>query len=329
MTLATAPAVARPRLRRPGPLLCWALVGPAAGWAVLRLAGLDRGPLVQLLAFTPYVAAWAVLPAVLTLAWRRWWPAAVAVTAAVVLAGCVLPRLVGDTDQPAGGPRLRVLTANLLAGAGDTGELVALLRDRAVDLLAVQEFTPAAAAGLDAAGIAALLPYRQLNPEDGTTGSALYARHPLTGGGVRRNGGGFSQAYATVTAPGAVPVQVESVHPMAPYALSALDDWRADLAGQPRATPAGPVRVLLGDFNATLDHAPLRELTGSGYLDAADAVGAGWLGTWGPYDGDLIPPVTIDHVLVDRRIGVHRVTVHPLAGSDHRPVFAELSLPAG
>jgi endonuclease/exonuclease/phosphatase family metal-dependent hydrolase len=122
---------------------------------------------------------------------------------------------------------------------------------------------------------------------------------------------------------------VESIHPLAPWAVHVLDDWREDLAGQPRATPDGPLRVLLGDFNATLDHAALRDLIDSGYRDAADAVGAGLAGTWGPYDGTPLPPVTLDRVLADERIGVADVAVVDLPGSDHRPVFAELILPAG
>ncbi|HEX8632460.1 MAG TPA: endonuclease/exonuclease/phosphatase family protein [Catenuloplanes sp.] len=309
--------------------LCWLAVLPAALWAVVRVFGVDHGPLVQLLAFTPYVAAWALVPAVLAVALRQWRPAAVAVLAAVALIGCVAPRAVGGPEAPAGGPPLRVLTANLLVGGADAAALVTLVREHRVDLLAVQEFTAAAGTALQSAGLTGLLPHRQLNPEDGTTGSGLYSRLPLRDGGVRRNGGGFTQAYATVEVPGGPAVLVESVHPLAPYAVSVLDDWRADLDAQPRATAGGPVRLLLGDFNATLDHAPLRRLIASGYVDAADTVGAGLTGTWGPYDGDLIPPVTIDHVLVDRRVTVQQVRVFPLAGSDHRPVLAALTLPAG
>jgi endonuclease/exonuclease/phosphatase (EEP) superfamily protein YafD len=173
------------------------------------------------------------------------------------------------------------------------------------------------------------MPHRRLNPIVGTQGSGLYSRFPLTETGVRENSGGFTQAYGTLTAPGAAPTTVESVHPTAPYALEKLRDWERDLDGQPRATPDGPVRILAGDFNSTLDHAPLRRLISSGYRDAADAAGAGLTGTWGPYDGDRIPPVTIDHVLVDRRVGVRDVSVFHLPGSDHRPVYAELSLPRG
>jgi endonuclease/exonuclease/phosphatase family metal-dependent hydrolase len=83
-------------------------------------------------------------------------------------------------------------------------------------------------------------------------------------------------------------------------------------------------RLLLGDFNATLDHAALRRLIGSGYRDAADAVGAGLRPTW---PADVVPVVTLDHVLVDSRIGVRSVTVHAVPGTDHRAVVAVLAIP--
>nr|WP_323374050.1 endonuclease/exonuclease/phosphatase family protein [Plantactinospora alkalitolerans] len=308
-------------------MLCWLLVAPGLGWAAIRLGGLERGPLVQLLAFTPYLAAWTVVPLGLALAVRRWWAAGAAALAVIVLVGLVAPRALADEPPVAGGPVLRVLTANLLAGAAEPAALIALVRAHRVDLLAMQEFTPDAETALDQLGLAALLPYRQVNPEPGTTGSALYSRLPLRDAGTRRNTGGFSQAYGTVRPAAGPSVLVESVHPMAPATLSRLPDWRDDLRAQPSATPRGPLRILAGDFNATLDHAALRRLMDTGYADAAASVGAGLTGTWGPYDGDRIPPVTIDHVLVDRRIAVRRVTVFPLPGSDHRPVLAEVALP--
>jgi endonuclease/exonuclease/phosphatase family metal-dependent hydrolase len=210
--------------------------------------------------------------------------------------------------------------------------LLDLVRDRRVDVLALQEYTREAEAALDRAGIATLLPYRETHPAGGGSGSAVYSRLPLNEGGVRTNQCGFLQAYATVTVPGKIPVLVESAHPSAPSDLKNLDCWRADLAGEPGATdppatPDGPVRVLAGDFNSTLDHHALRRLIGRGYRDAAESAGRGLAGTWGPYGGSLVPPVTIDHVLVDRRIGVGAVGVDRLPGSDHRAVFAELTVP--
>jgi endonuclease/exonuclease/phosphatase (EEP) superfamily protein YafD len=328
MTITTSEPETRRRRGVSGSVLWWLFVAPAAVWAALRMLGWERGPLVQLFAFTPYVAAWALLPALVTVARRRWTHAGVALLALMGLVVAVLPRALPDADRGATtGPALHVMTSNMLAGGADAATIVSLVRDHDVAVLAVQEFTQQGADNLAAAGLTGMLPYSTLGPEDGTTGSGLYSRYPITSGGVRRNGGGFSQAYGTIQQPGAAPVAVESVHPLAPYAIGVLGEWRDDLAGQPRATAGGTVRILLGDFNATLDHAPLRQIVDSGYRDAADTVGKGLIGTWGPYDGDPIPPVTIDHVLADHRIGIRDVSVHDIPRSDHRAVIAFLTLP--
>jgi endonuclease/exonuclease/phosphatase family metal-dependent hydrolase len=89
----------------------------------------------------------------------------------------------------------------------------------------------------------------------------------------------------------------------------------------------GPLRVILGDFNATLDHAAFRDLLDDGYVDAADATGDGLAPTWS--GGPLNLPITIDHVVLDARLGVRATSVHTIAGSDHRAVVAELVLPRG
>jgi endonuclease/exonuclease/phosphatase family metal-dependent hydrolase len=321
--------VARPAKRLAVTVLVWLIVLPATAWSVIRFFGWERGLLVQLFAFTPYVAAAAWLPALIALVSRRWLAAAVAVVAAAILVVTVLPRAVSDNDRgPTSGVELHVLTANVLAGAADPATIVGLVREHDVAVLAVQEFTPDIQARLTGAGLDVLLPHSSLAAEYGTTGSAVYSRFPITGAGSRRNGGGFMQAYGTVQPPGAGPLAVESAHPVAPYNIQVLGDWRSDLARQPRAEPNGTPRILLGDFNATLDHKPLRELIAQGYRDAADADGAGLIGTWGPYSGQPLPPVTIDHVLVDGRIGVRDVQVHALPRSDHRSVLASLVVPA-
>jgi endonuclease/exonuclease/phosphatase family metal-dependent hydrolase len=300
------------------------LVLPGLAWAVLRLLGAERGWLVQLFAFTPYVAAWAWIPPILALAARKWLVAAVAAVAATLLTGCVLPRALADEDRgPAAGVRLTVMTINLFIGQADPAAVVELVRKRDVAILAVQEFTTAAGNGLTAAGLDELFPYHALAADEpaGTTGSGLYSRYPITGSGSERGAGGNLQAYATIHAPGAAPLAVESAHPLAPYAKSVLGLWQQDLDDEPMRS------ILLGDFNSTLDHAPVRALIRRGYRDAADTVGKGLLATWGPYAGKPIPPVTLDHVLVDKRIGVRAVAVEPVRLSDHRAVTAELIVP--
>ncbi|WP_442930500.1 hypothetical protein [Micromonospora sp. NBC_00421] len=106
MLLTSAPSTTR---RPAATLACWLAVAPGLVWAVVRLAGLDQGPLVQALACTPYVAGWSLLALTLTLALRRRWPAVVATVAALALVGAVAPRAL-----PAGQPAARGPGAGLL-----------------------------------------------------------------------------------------------------------------------------------------------------------------------------------------------------------------------
>jgi endonuclease/exonuclease/phosphatase (EEP) superfamily protein YafD len=304
----------------------WTVVAAFGAWALVRVTGLDRGfPVIQLIAFTPYVAAATVPVALGALALRRWRPAAAGGLVALTLLACVLPRALPGDAGPSSGAPLRVLTSNLRFGGADTDALVRLVRAERIDLVALQEYTPEARDRLAAAGLADLLPYTSIHPLDGPFGSALYSRYPLHDDGARTHGSGFAQARGELAVPGTRPVAVESVHPCAPAEPGSSSCWRHDLADQPDATPHGEVRLLLGDFNATLDHAPLRHLIGTGYRDAADSTGSGLDWSW-PH-GKTFPKVTIDHVLVDRRIGVRGYRVHNLSNTDHRPLVAELVLP--
>ncbi|GLY03693.1 endonuclease [Actinoplanes sp. NBRC 101535] len=330
MTITDAPAErrpARPRIVRT--VLIWLLALPAAAWFVMRAFGLETSVLIMLVAFTPYVAAWSSIPFLLALVTRRWAAAALSGLVAFGLAVCVVPRAVPDRDTgPVDGVTLTVMSMNMLFGGASATELVKLIEDNDVDVLAVQEYNERSRAALKAAGLEALLPYNQLAPEWGASGSGIYSRHPMSEQASRRGAGGMQQAHATLQVPGIGPVYVESVHPLAPAHPSMLDGWAVDLRDQVAADPHGMPRILLGDFNATLDHKLVRDLIATGYRDAAATTGKGLIGTWGPYDSDPIPPVTIDHVLVDERIGVDGYEVHGVTKSDHRAIIAGLTLPA-
>lgn len=304
---------------------CALIVVPVVAWAGCRLLGLERGwPVVQLMAWTPYLAVAAVLVSVGVLLCRRWILGAVAVVAALALVAVVVPRAVPDGGPLPDGPTLRVLSANLFAGRGDERAVLVLVRRLHVDILAVQEFTHADAAALDAAGIAGDLPYRAWYPQDGAGGSAIFSRFPLHEVSLRVDG--FPQARAVATVPGAPPVELESVHPNAPVERGSMPLWHRDLTNQPKATVRGPVRVLIGDFNSTLDHVMLRRLIDSGYRDAAEVAGSGLRSTW-PADGRLLPGVTLDRVLADRRVGVRAARPYRIRGTDHRAFYADLVLP--
>jgi endonuclease/exonuclease/phosphatase family metal-dependent hydrolase len=218
------------------------------------------------------------------------------------------------------------MSANMKIGAADPAAIVRLAADNQVDVVAVQEFTYQAQSALSAAGIARLFPYSEQDPAYGASGSALFSRYPLTQTGHTALGDAFEQAYGVVTVPGAQPVYVRSIHPLAPTVPVNIPHLQRALAAEPPATPHGQVRILIGDFNSTLDHAFLRKLIGTGYHDAAAELGDGLVPTW-PYDGRPVPRVSLDHVLVDPRIGVSTFSAHQVARTDHRSIIATLTLP--
>ena len=310
--------------------IAWLLVALCGAWVVVRLLGLERGyPLVPLVAFTPFVAGAAVAVVLIAAVLRQRGATLVAGVLAVVLVGLVAPRALGGPSEPDGaaGPKLRVLSVNMQHGTGSVEQLTALTRRTRADVLSVQELTPRLARELERAGIGELLPEQILQPGGRGAGIGLYSRVPLgvaEAGGERRN----PLVLASAQVEGAPAVEIAAVHAPAPLRDSMMPAWRGDLRALPPATPDGPLRILAGDFNATLDHAELRRLLDTGYVDAAAEIGAGLKGTW-PQGRRFPPPVAIDHVLADSRVGVDAFSVHAISGTDHRAVFAELVLPRG
>lgn len=298
-------------------------------WAAVRTLGLERGhPLVALVAFTPYAAALSPVPVVVALLLRRRLAAAVAAVAAVVLLAAVAPRALPGPQRAeagAGGRPLVVMSANLLVGAADATAIVRLVREHDVDVLSLQELTPDALRRLDAAGVRALLPARAARPDPGWSGVGLLAREPLRAV-APRSGSVATQLEAVLSPRDGPDLRLVAVHPLPPVSRANTRAWRRALRRLPGPRAGDTPRVLIGDFNATLDHRELRRLLDRGYADAADATGDGLRPTWPTTGGRL--PLTIDHVLFPAPLGVRRVSLHTIPGSDHRAIVAQLVLPA-
>ncbi|WP_433440467.1 endonuclease/exonuclease/phosphatase family protein [Nonomuraea sp. CA-141351] len=318
---AAGPAAPRKRRRR---WPAWTVVTLLALWAVIRAGGLETGSfLTQLMTVTPIGAGLAALTAILSLL-RRNRPAALAAAlVGAVMVSVVTPRAFGAEQPPASGAPLRVLAINLF-GRGDAQTVVDLVRRFDVEVFSALELTPAEAERLDAAGLKQLMPYRVLQADFGATGSGIFARHPVTELTGLFTPIGHNMPAATVTLPGGGKVEFVAVHPNPPLGRMEAE-WNAALRALPSPSPA-TVRVLAGDFNASLDHRAFRDLLDRGYVDAADQAGKGLTPTW-PNLRAIPPIISIDHVLADRRVAVRRVEIVDVPRTDHRGVFAELRLP--
>jgi endonuclease/exonuclease/phosphatase family metal-dependent hydrolase len=346
--LADRPAGSPPASRRRGREVAriaaaWVLVVPTAAWLGVRASGVGAGTWIETaIVATPFVAAGSVVVLAIVAALRVR-PAVLAAAATCVGFGLVMAPVFAPGPHPSyppRGPALRVMTVNVQFGLADVDRVVRLVEEEDVDVLGVQELTPAFDEALRAAGLEDLLPYGVVEPAGGAEGTGLYSRfrvRPLEDAITGRH----NSPTGLVAVPGAPPVQVAVVHPTAPVGASGHAEWRDTFRSLPRPgdrargidRTLGPgettdepwAHLLIGDFNATVDQPTLRALLADGYVDAAGAVGRGWVMTW---RFRLTPPLAIDHVLVDEDTGVLGVAVHGVSGSDHRAVIATLHLPA-
>jgi endonuclease/exonuclease/phosphatase (EEP) superfamily protein YafD len=306
--------------------LIWAAAVPIALWALIRALGLESGALlISAMFFTPYAAIAGLLIAGVAVALRNWAAAAIAALAAVYLIAVVLPRAVGgETVRAAGHETLTVLSANVYLGGADPEALMAMVDRYRPDLLSVQELTPAFARRLRGAGIGRRLPHSALMTRPRGHGGGLYARLPLTFL-PHQTRFLFRMPRAMLALPDGRRLRVVAVHPQPPN--MSVDRWREGLESLPKAGVGIPW-LLIGDFNATFDHSEFRALIDSGYRDAGDATGNGLEPTWPGSEGHSPwGPITIDHVLADRRLGIASFEVEDLPGSDHRAIYAQLVLP--
>jgi endonuclease/exonuclease/phosphatase family metal-dependent hydrolase len=307
-------------------LALWCAALAVAGIVAVRLLGLDEWRhTVAVLALTPYALGVALVLVLVTLIARRAVLGVVATVLAVTLAVPVLPRLLPDGQPTAAGHPLVVASINLHVGNG-TGGIVDLVRSRRVDVLSLQELTPAAVEALDAAGLREELPYRVYYTAPAVLGSGIASRYPLQQR-VLLPPTTARQPAVHVSLPDGAEAEVQLVHPVQPLGQHGNEKWRAELAQLPRPRTDGVARLLVGDFNSTLDHPALRRILATGYVDAADQVGAGLRTTWPTDRGLWPPPVAIDHVLADARCSVRSFDVVDIPHTDHRAVVAELTLP--
>ncbi|KOV78700.1 endonuclease/exonuclease/phosphatase [Nocardia sp. NRRL S-836] len=295
--------------------------------AMVRLLGIDgTRHMIATTALTPYLTAAGLLVGLFALSRRRWVVGLTMTLVAVVLVANVVPRAFSDPRPNVVGQEVRLMTSNLLVGKADAEFLVAQVKARGIDVLTLQELSPAMVADLDRAGLGQVLPNRVFLAEPGGAGSGIASRFPLTARQLTPPGT-LQQAGARVDLPGAQDIEVVSVHPLPPVVPEGPEAWQRELAGLPSPDSTGAMRVLAGDFNATLDHVGLTRLLNKGYVDAADQVGKALVHTWPSSSGIWPPPVTIDHVLVDPRCPVDTVDVFDVPGSDHRAVVAQFVVP--
>ncbi|WP_233434500.1 endonuclease/exonuclease/phosphatase family protein [Nocardia yamanashiensis] len=311
----------RRRVRTATAALGWVAFAAGSAGVVLHYFTWPTMLLALAASFASYFMVGAVIALVLFGLARQWRSAAIALVPVAAGLWAQLPMLWPDGSAPPG-VDVAVMQSNLLFGHADVDTVVKAVRDNRIEVLTLEELTPEALARLRAAGLETELPYSYTAPASGGSGGGIFSRYPLQDG-RKLDGFLMSNVQATMLHPDRGPVQVFQFHPMPPNLD--FDAWSRELPRIREVLDQQTGQVIVGgDFNATYDHKPFRDILRGRYADAGELVGVGALPTWPEreYGG---PHIGIDKVLV---AGGHATEVRSLTipDSDHRAVVAVLRL---
>lgn len=302
---------------------CWAALALAGGLLLLRYLPLRNPGLISLVVGVPYLP-FLMIPAAVGLLLSREW---IGATAGIALIAVTLGTQLSFIDPEApNGNQLRVMSINVAKGTADANSVLDQARAHNADLVAIQELTPSFVERLTAEGINDTFPFKIVKAGQGAEGTGLWSRIPLTD--TREiTEFGFACVTASIEFDGS-PVDVVAAHITAPVEDQDSSKWIADLAriGKLISTNPHPT-IIVGDFNATSDHKPFRDLLRQGTQDAARQAGRSYLRTF-PADWSLPPFTALDHILVPETLRATDFRTIQVARSDHLGIVSTLSTTA-
>jgi endonuclease/exonuclease/phosphatase (EEP) superfamily protein YafD len=306
----------------------------AAGWLPIG----EMTPWAQLVAFRPqFGAGLLILAAVVGLLVRAVRSLCLVLAVLAAISTATLIGRVSGAVTDAGAPAVTVLSSNVMADGASVDAIVKLAVASRVDAIVLPEgsrqFASNVVEGARRRGVDLVSQTDEpLDPIDGQVTQDHVATGPFpTSLLVRADlrprfatalpGALLGSLVATVDV-GGRKLNLVAVHP-APPLPGQVPQWRADLGEVARwcATPA----VIVGDFNATLDHQPFKRLLDSGCVDAAARSGHAMTGTW-PSSWPRLLAAPIDHVLLaGQRRTVTSFAVYDITGTDHRALLATVT----
>lgn len=330
--------------RGPIRVLCGVLAVLLAAVTLMGIAarllpsGLSTLPYVPIIvASTPWFALSAAVALLLALIGRRTLTAVMMVLCLLLQIYWQAPFFTGAfaksenqsgsssvASSDSGTASMRVMTCNVYKGKADAEQIVALVRDQGVRVLALQETTADFLDRLESAGIAKYLPYSKTASADGVYGNGIWSATPLTNPVKDEVFSSASQMPAGTVSVESTSLRFVSVHTTSPVPGYWKQWGRSldELAAMQQKS--GSRYVFMGDFNATYDHALFREFLGTRFTDAARQAGRGLTFTW-PSDRAGVPDAyAIDHVVLDENMKASDLQVLKVAGSDHAALLVTI-----
>ena len=263
------------------------------------------------------------------------------------------------SDRHAKPTAFHVMTLNCRCGRADAKAIVNAVTERSIDVLALQECTNELMDALDAAGMAALMPYRQLGePKDTDNGGfnalltriepvgfqrqvvvipaadvpAITLEIPADGATSVTDAATAAEATASTVAEESTKTEERritfaSAHPKSP--MRGCAEWAAGIMGlselaRTTAQDDHDIAVIMGDLNSQYEHTTFRRLLASGFTDASLSEGKGRHTTfprWLPW-----PRIELDHILTTAGAQPSEVESFPVEDTDHLALVATLTV---
>lgn len=314
----------------------WTLVAGAsyvAGWAIavamvlaclLRLFGMDtRTVEVAVTSALPWVLA-PSLPLAAVGIWQRRYvlggvSAAVLLYAGIVEGPVMWPFSTAPPAAAAG--RLVVFDANVAQDNFNLSEIAGEIRSYHPNVISLEELTPQGLASLERSGVLAGYRWSEVEAHSGASGMGVWSNMPAQLS-AWTDPPDQVEIDGWVSTPGGAPVRFDAVHVFAPIDAGQPAEWKRQLAAVRSHLAAEPRPLIVaGDFNATSDDEPFRQILSDGLSDAAVMAGKGWEMTWPRDQAWVIPYLRIDHVLLSGALTVTSYRLGDGHGSDHHPLI--------
>jgi len=306
--------------------VAWAIAALLGAVVAMRLVWHDGVWLFLLLnILTPYLylPAWLIAPA--AAAARRWRLFALASAIAVFHAHWALVPLLPHAAPATSGRPLRVASANLLMVNETPAMLAAELARFDADVYFLQELSGMWDEELERSGFWRRYPFNRRVTSEDSFGSAIASRIPVRDLDVFWNA--ELPQLRGVLRWNDSDVELVSIHLLPPRTQDYTRDYHRGaeaLLDIVRRFGAQSF-IVAGDFNSTPDSdfaTRMRDLADDAWEAGGRGFGSGF--TW-PNGMFPVPPIRLDHVFVSRDLGVLATRVGTGAGSDHRPVVADVA----
>jgi len=307
------------------------LLTPALVLTALRVSDPRQSLLIRAQSLAPYAILLYALVLVLLAGWafrhpRQAWVVLLPLIGLGLHAYWLAPLFTGTTPRPAAGARpWVVMTVNFEATDGIGVPVVEAAQRHHVDVLVLEDVTQESLAAMDRAGLSDLFPHHVSAPGSRDNGIVVLSQARV--GDVVAADSSESTLMATVDTEDG-PVRLLAVHPEQP---TRSVTWRADHDRILAVARSDHPDLIVGDFNATLDQAPMRRLEDEGYRSATELADQGWQPTW-PANGayralhlvPMPPLVQIDHVMLGPGLTATGTTTVHVDGIDHLGLIATL-----